>query len=266
MMTAAGAVQATTKRAIDQLVEELYCGRSPWFAGLDPVIYIDPDHPHTNLPPPLIAAILEAVNPALWLEIGSMVGGSAIRTATEIKRLRLPTEIICVDPFCGYASMWEREKALREANEWLYVGIDSVAQPTIYRRFLANLIAADHQDIVLPIPVTSLAGMSLLKRLHGTGRLGALPDVIYLDAGQEPGETMLELSTAWDLLPPGGVLFGDDWDREPVRADVQSFWRCEAPDVDYETIDRIGEKLKGDASTWSDDVLLYANHWLIVKE
>jgi hypothetical protein len=34
--------------------------------------------------------------------------------------------------------------------------------------------------------------------------------LIYLDSAHEQGETLIELALYWNILQPGGVLFGDD--------------------------------------------------------
>ena len=65
-----------------------------------------------------------------------------------------------------------------------------------------------------------LVGMRLLKMLHTSKKLAALPQVLFLDSAHEADETRLELEQAFKLLAPGGLLFGDDWSWEAVRNDV----------------------------------------------
>lgn len=48
-------------------------------------LYVDHEYPHTNLLPAVIDVVLDIVKPAFWLEAGSMLGGSAIRTAERVK-------------------------------------------------------------------------------------------------------------------------------------------------------------------------------------
>ena len=52
-----------------------------------------------------------------------------------------------------------------------------------------------------------------------------LVDLIYLDSAHEAGETRLELNRAWAILAPGGILYGDDFDKywPGVHGDVSSF-------------------------------------------
>lgn len=43
-----------------------------------------------------------------------------------------------------------------------------------------------------------------------------LPQVLYLDSAHIAGEVLLELELAWQLLPKGGILVGDDWFLDEV--------------------------------------------------
>ena len=184
--------------------------------------YTDSGYPHTNLRHDLVRTIMDTVRPRFWLEIGSMLGGSAIRAAEVIKSLGADTEIVCIDPFTGDVNMWAWEQPYKARGEWLFLRLER-GRPTIYDRFLANIAAAGHSDIVLPIQATSTVGIKLLLRLVKERRLSSLPDVIYLDSAHEVDETLLELQNCWNLLKPGGVLMGDDWGWAPVRNDVLRF-------------------------------------------
>jgi hypothetical protein len=78
---------------VSQLKTQLFDGDTP-LAYADPR-YLDDGYPHTNIEADIIHAVLEVVRPRFWLEIGSMLGGSAIRTANCI-RLRALTQKSCV--------------------------------------------------------------------------------------------------------------------------------------------------------------------------
>jgi tetratricopeptide (TPR) repeat protein/predicted O-methyltransferase YrrM len=205
---------------IGQLCAELYGGDNP-LAHADPQ-HVDAGYKESKLRPELIESILDAVRPRFWLELGSALGGSAIRTAAIIKAQMAPTEIVCIDSFTGGVDMWALEQPKKQAGERQFLRLEH-GRPSIYERFLANVTEAGHDDIILPIAATSIVGIRLLRRLADEQRLAALPEVIYLDGAHEPDETYLELRSCWDLLQPGGVLLGDDWDREAVRADVLRF-------------------------------------------
>jgi len=71
----------------------------------------DASYPHTHLPEHLVEALLARVQeegePLLVVELGSFVGGSAVRIARALKRLgrsQHNAALVCVDPFCGAVS------------------------------------------------------------------------------------------------------------------------------------------------------------------
>jgi hypothetical protein len=205
---------------IEELRSNLFCNQDPYYA-INPK-YIDNGYPHTNLNKGIVENVLNNHKPTFWLEIGSMVGGSAIRTAQVIKDKNMNTQIICIDPFVGDVNMWEWEHGLHMENKWRFLNLEE-GFPTIKQRFLANVKHAGMQDIIFPLGTTSLIGLKLLLRLYKQKRISERPQVIYLDSAHEEDETFLELKTAWELLESGGILFGDDWDWEAVRNDVRKF-------------------------------------------
>lgn len=205
---------------IEEVVNELYLGQSP-YTFVDRSMR-DPGYPHTNIIPGRIDQVLQAVQPRFWLELGAMTGGSAIRVAERIKARAMNTQIVCVDPFSGDVNMWDWEKKLTLNNEWRFLALKN-GRPTIYDRFIANVVEAGHDDIIIPIQCTAMVGLKLLKRLKEAGRISELPQVIYLDSAHELDETYVELKTAWDLLPERGLLWGDDWAWGAVREDVSRF-------------------------------------------
>jgi tetratricopeptide (TPR) repeat protein len=243
---------------IEQLRKELFGGDNPLTHAVPQ--YIDDGYPHSNLRPELIESVIDAVRPRFWLELGSFLGGSAIRTAGIIKAQMAPTEIVCIDPFAGNANMWAEEEANKQAGEWQPLRLER-GRPTIYERFLANVSGSGHDDIIMPIAATSLVGIRLLRRLAAENRLAALPDVIYLDGAHEADETFLELKTCWDLLQPGGVVIGDDWDQEAVRNDVLRFGQTVV--VNAEARRRLTERHP--RFVQHESVLLDRGQWVLIK-
>lgn len=238
--------------------EELLCDQNPYLYARD--INIDEGYPHTNIIEECVDSILAVVKPNFWLEIGSMLGGSAIKTAERIRAGQMNTEIICMDPFTGDVNMWAWERELVEKDAWRFLGVKE-GRPTIYDRFLANCKASGHSDIILPICCSSLVGISLMHRLYSEGRLLEKPSVIYLDSAHEPMETLIELRKAWDLLESGGVLFGDDWGWPSVRNDVVEF--SGEISVNKDVLNPLREKLE--AHEMVGNILLYKGQWILAK-
>jgi Methyltransferase domain len=243
---------------IYELRLELYSGDNPFLCAQ--MKYMDSGYTHTNIAPELIDSTLLIIRPAFWLEIGSMLGGSAIRTAEAVNRASIPMQIVCIDPFCGDVNMWAWERPLAAGNAWRFLRVED-CRPTIYERFLANVLFQGHHDIILPIMTTSSVGLKLLSRLMQEQRLSVLPEVIYLDAAHEVDETFLEVRSSWALLPAGGVLLGDDWDWPAVRGDVLKFAEQITPNLAL--LDRFGAAHPD--ATRDGNVFLFRGQWLLAK-
>lgn len=203
-------VAAVSRRVRDDLLKAI-------FDNDDPVRYanlslVDRAYPHTHLSTKVVKALLEAHEQVhgssvdFWLECGSMLGGSIIRTAGASSHLPRIT-LVTMDPFVGDVNMWAGEKQLRaekhrrSGHGFLFLDIRH-GQPTIWDRFLANTAAAGLTGQLVPLRLTATVGLRLLLRLRAQRRLSRLPQVIYLDSAHEQGETLLELGAAWAALPP----------------------------------------------------------------
>jgi tetratricopeptide (TPR) repeat protein len=254
--TTSNAPQLGHESIVGQLCKELYGGDSP-LAHADRQ-YVDASYNPMNLRPELIESVIDVVRPRFWLELGSILGGSAIRTAGVIKAQMAPTEIVCIDPFTGDVSMWAQEQPKKQAGEWQFLRLER-GRPTLYDRFLANVAASDHADIILPIAATPIVGIRLLQRLSVEQRLAALPDVIYFNSAREPDETFLELQNSWDLLRSGGVLMGSAWDA--VRNDVLRF--VETVSISADARQRLSERHKRFVE--QEGVLVDRGQWVLTK-
>jgi hypothetical protein len=138
------------------------------------------------------------------LEIGSFIGNSAIEWARAAQNHGRNTTIVCVDTWLGDVGMWH------DKGKWLGPrGIDG--EPRLFEQFLANVHASGFSHRILPVRMSSVVGLKYFAHLTSTGRI-TRPHVIYLDSAHEYPETELEIRAAWDLLPAGGFLVGDDYD------------------------------------------------------
>jgi hypothetical protein len=100
---------------------------------------------------------------------------------------------------------------------WNHLSVTEDGRPTVYYQFLANVIAQNLTDIILPVSMSSIIGARFLQTFQFH------PQLIYLDSAHEQGETLIELALYWNILQSGGVLFGDDWNWIAVRCDVKKF-------------------------------------------
>jgi hypothetical protein len=130
------------------------------------------------------------------IEVGTLYGASAIHMATVCKRLGKLPEILCVDTFIGALEAWSNPSALK-----LRFGF-----PRFYEQFLANVVKAQHTDIITPCPMTSADAARFLAK-HSRQA-----DLIYLDASHEYEDVARDIRAFWPLVRPGGLLLGDDFD------------------------------------------------------
>lgn len=249
----------------DEIVSNLYGGVNPFATAQRR--YIDNNYPHTNIRDSLIDYLIQTYQPTFWLELGSFVGGSAIKVAKSVKKYNSGTGVVCCDPFCGDVNMWSWE--VRGAGivgnnglPYEFLGLED-GIPTIYQRFLANVVFSGHSDVITPIQATSLVGIGLMERLYKQKRISVMPSVVYLDSAHEEGETYLELEYAWRLLPRGGILLGDDWGYFPgVTKDVRKFSRRHF--IDRNKLKDASRNFAG--SKTAGDVFLYDGQWVLFKK
>ena len=199
---------------IGQEIRRVLFGSQDVYADAGPS---DNGYPHTHLSEALVERVIGERQPQYWVEVGSMLGGSALLVARVAERLGCELDIVCVDPFTGDVNMWAWEQDLVRQGKRRFLGLVNGA-PTIRQRFLANVKDAGFEGVITPLPATGIVGMNVLERVSNYR-----PDVVYVDSAHEEDETFLELSTAWDFLVKGGLLMGDDLDWPAVRNDVYKF-------------------------------------------
>lgn len=186
--------------------------RTDPYEGFDPAPWPD-DSSGWGSDSPAFGELVESVRPTRIIEIGTWKGGSALTLASHLDRLGLDCEIICVDTWLGALEMWtdpddpDRHGSLRLKHGY----------PTLYYTFLANVARAGRQNRITPFPVPSItaAQWCSLRCVHA--------DLIYLDGSHEEEDVYQDLVTWWEMVRPGGRLFGDDWSWDGVRLAVQRF-------------------------------------------
>lgn len=148
---------------------------------------------------PMFQYVIETYKPRLIIEIGTWKGASLMQMAKLTERVGVDAQFICIDTWLGSnAMLWLGE----EYRQSLML---EGGYPTMYRQFIRNIVDRGISDRVFPLPMTSSAAYHLLKRL------GVQPDAVYIDAGHEEEEVAIDLNHYFDLLRPGGVMFGDDY-------------------------------------------------------
>lgn len=200
----------------------------PW-EGFDATRYPEDLH-GWNGTHPIFETLIREIEPRLVVEFGSWKGCSAVTMGAALRALPTPADgprqLVCIDTWLGALEFWrDHEDPERYRGLKLRYGY-----PTVYYQFLANIVRAGLDDIVVPFPQTSLIGARfLLER-------GISADLIYIDASHEQSDVLADLTYAWAVARPGGVLFGDDFTAWPgVQQAVRHF--STGMQLDLEVVD-----------------------------
>jgi predicted O-methyltransferase YrrM len=183
--------------------------RSRLFRGRDPYADFDAtrfaaDTQGWGSQHPVFEAVLKRARPRLIIEVGSWKGASAIQMAGLCKKFDHPAEIVCVDTWLGSPQLYTRPD-----DQW-YASLAHInGYPSMYYTFLANVVRADHADVITPFPQSSQHAAAVLTAF------GAKADVIYIDAGHDYASVRADIESYWPLLTDDGVLIGDDYRQWP---------------------------------------------------
>ena len=156
--------------------------------------------------------LIDQQKPSVIIEVGTWKGKSAIMMANVAKRLNLNCKIYCVDTWLGAIEFWDWLSHTPERNLHLKHGY-----PQVYYQFLSNVVHTNNQDVIIPVPLPSNLGCKLLKRKNIQSQL------IYIDASHETDDVYDDMKHYYELLSPGGIMFGDDYSWESVRNGVNKF-------------------------------------------
>jgi len=136
------------------------------------------------------------------IEVGSWKGRSALNFGKHIIKSEPEGVVLCIDTWLGAPEFWTWGSEDMERGGSLIL---QDGYPSVFYTFLNNVYANQLQDTVVPFPISSEQGYNVLT--HYQFKV----DAIYIDASHEQGIVYREMSNFWELLSPGGVLFGDDY-------------------------------------------------------
>lgn len=179
--------------AFQLLIDKIHRGKNPYLGfpgGWDGVWYGDPGAQRE-----IFDKCIVRINPKIIFEIGSFIGESAIHMAKLIKAQKRDCAILCTDTFAGgydhYVGAPEKINMHFGRPDFLY-------------RFIANVIANDCQDIIVPFAIDSLNGARILKWMGITSQL------VYVDASHQEGDVRRDYEAYWELIESGGGMLVDD--------------------------------------------------------
>lgn len=138
-------------------------------------------------------------HPEVIIEVGSWQGFSAQAMASFYVEHRQHTDftLICVDTWLGSLEHWvdpTYHKDLKFKN----------GRPDFYQDFLNNIHAAQLHPYILPLAMPSSQGAQFLRQADIKANL------VFLDGSHDTQDVLRDVQLYWDLLEPGGLIFGDD--------------------------------------------------------
>jgi hypothetical protein len=186
----------------------------------------DHTYPHTFIKSVHLDELWAIKQPKFVVEVGSFTGGSTVVIGSKIREKGLKgVPFLCIDTWLGDLNMW-LNKAV-----WNFLDV-RWGRPTVWDQWFLNVITANLTDTVIPFSTTSLLGARWLKAHNYQ------VDFLYLDSAHEIDETFFELELYYDLLSPGGILAGDDYNWEAVYHDVNKFAKEHNLIINFVTTER----------------------------
>jgi predicted O-methyltransferase YrrM len=188
------------------------------FGGADPFAAVAKDRGHDPaLPPgwgsthPYFERFIDDVKPRLIVEVGTWLGGSAINMAKILRDRGLTDScVLCVDTWLGAAEHYLSPEG--RATMKLVHG-----RPTFYVDFMAHVVEHGLEGMILPFSIASVAAADALRQI------GVKPDLVYLDGDHSARGFRADLDEFFDIVRPGGIIIGDDFDWEAVQAQTINF-------------------------------------------
>jgi predicted O-methyltransferase YrrM len=166
---------------------------------------------------PYFDRYIAELKPALIIEVGTWLGGSAINMARLLRQRGLNEScIVCIDTWLGAAEHYVHEdhrKVMKLKD----------GRPTFYEDFLQNVVDHGVESFILPFSIASSAAADAFNQI------GVKADLVYLDGDHSERGFRADMDLYWDITRPGGVVIGDDFDWESVRNQMIDFaWHKEA--------------------------------------
>ena len=160
---------------------------------------------------PYFKQYIDLLKPKLIVEVGTWLGGSAVNMGRLLRTAGLKDScIICIDTWLGSAEHYkygEGRKMLKLKN----------GRANIYDEFMRNVVSHGLEDMIVPFSITSSGAHEVFVEFS------IAPDLIYLDGDHSARGFRADLDLYWEILRPGGVLIGDDFDWEAVQENVINF-------------------------------------------
>jgi predicted O-methyltransferase YrrM len=159
---------------------------------------------------PFFDQLFSLLAPRTLLELGTWKGSSAIGFANRMLTYCDAPVIACVDTWVGSLEHWATPSLRAELHlRWGY--------PTLYCRFVANVIRAGVAPWIIPLPMLTETALQLMTQRD------VFVDVVYLDASHEYDAVKRDISDCWDVVDETGFVLADDYLSPGVQRAIKEF-------------------------------------------
>lgn len=148
-----------------------------------------------------------SINATLIVEVGTWKGMSASFLAGYLKKKNSGV-LVCVDTWLGAPEFWTRRFTEGQKDSTRDLNLVN-GYPSVYYTFLSNMIHLNLKDFVMPFPVPSSVAAEVFKFKN------IKADLIHVDGSHEYRAVLNDLEMWWEILVPGGILMGDDYNMWP---------------------------------------------------
>lgn len=150
---------------------------------------------------PVFEKLFKDIKPSTIIEVGSWKGRSAIQLAELLKKQENDGVVICIDTWLGCLEHLPPEIS----ESWSIHKYRKNGYPQLYYQFLSNIVRNNVQDVIVPLPNTSIIGYLWLKKHN------IKADMVYIDGSHEYLDVIADVRNFYNLLGANAVLCGDDY-------------------------------------------------------
>ncbi|KAG0554829.1 hypothetical protein M758_12G125400 [Ceratodon purpureus] len=199
------------------LIDELFDGVSPFesFPPKEVASLLQPERiKGWGSETTVFRRLMQEVRPRVMIELGSFLGASATHMGSIARELGLQTDIFCFDDFRGWPGFRSGDLAdIKQRN----------GNVMLMNQFMQNVVHRNLTERILPVPFGTVSSLSSFCKW------GIYADLIEVDASHDFHSAWSDINIAFQLLRPGGVMFGHDYktaaDKRGVRRAVDLFAR-----------------------------------------
>jgi hypothetical protein len=148
---------------------------------------------------PAFEDIIVRRRPAVVIDVGVWKGASSIHMAQLLDKYGVVGQVISVDTFLGNLENWLSNPEFSRLIPRRH------GMPLLYDQFIANVVRTGMTHRIVPLPQTSEAAGTLLRRK------GVTAGLVHIDASHDHDNVLRDARVYWDILEPGGTMVGDDY-------------------------------------------------------